>query len=116
VIRSERPRRVAFIGLRTIGLALAHIAAATASEQGVAATVFSLRPRGHPFDRRIEWTRALQSAVRNTCSDLAAVVDEGPGLSGSSFAAAADALAALLPAARRADDGDLVAAARSLLA
>jgi pimeloyl-ACP methyl ester carboxylesterase len=47
--------------------------------------------------------------------DLPAVVLTGPGTP-AHVVAAADALAALLPAARRADDGDLVAAARSLLA
>ena len=45
----------------------------------------------------------------------AAVVLTGPW-SPPHIVAAADALAALLPAARRAGDGDLVAAARSLLA
>ena len=47
--------------------------------------------------------------------DLPAVVLTGPGTP-AHVVAAADALAALLPAARRADDGDLVAAARTLLA
>jgi pimeloyl-ACP methyl ester carboxylesterase len=47
--------------------------------------------------------------------DLPAVVLTGPGTP-AHVVAAADALAGLLPAARRADDGDLVAAARMLLA
>ena len=47
--------------------------------------------------------------------DVPAVVLTGPR-SPPHVVAAADALAALLPAARRADDGDLAAAARSLLA
>jgi pimeloyl-ACP methyl ester carboxylesterase len=47
--------------------------------------------------------------------DLPAVVLTGPW-SPPHIVAAADALAELLPAARRADDGDLIAAARSLLA
>ena len=47
--------------------------------------------------------------------DLPAVVLTGPGTP-AHVVAAADALAALMPAARRADDGDLVAAARTLLA
>jgi 3-oxoadipate enol-lactonase len=47
--------------------------------------------------------------------DLPAVVLTGPG-SPAHVVAAADALAALMPAARRADDGDLVGAARTLLA
>jgi 3-oxoadipate enol-lactonase len=47
--------------------------------------------------------------------DLPAVVLTGPG-SPAHIVAAADALAELMPAARRADDGDLVVAARALLA
>jgi pimeloyl-ACP methyl ester carboxylesterase len=47
--------------------------------------------------------------------DLPAIVLTGPG-SPRHVVAAADALAGLMPAARRADDGDLVAAARTLLA
>ena len=47
--------------------------------------------------------------------DVPAVVVTGPW-SPPHVVAAADALAALLPAATRADDGDLVAAARTLLA
>jgi pimeloyl-ACP methyl ester carboxylesterase len=47
--------------------------------------------------------------------DLPVVVLTGPE-SPAHIVAAADALAGLMPAARRADDGDLVAAARTLLA
>ena len=47
--------------------------------------------------------------------DLPVVVLTGPK-SPAHIVAAADALAGLMPAARRADDGDLVAAARTLLA
>ena len=47
--------------------------------------------------------------------DLPSVVLTGPR-SPAHVVAAADALAGLMPAARRADDGDLAAAARTLLA
>jgi pimeloyl-ACP methyl ester carboxylesterase len=47
--------------------------------------------------------------------DLPAIVLTGPG-SPRHVVAAADALAGLMPTARRANDGDLVAAARALLA
>jgi pimeloyl-ACP methyl ester carboxylesterase len=47
--------------------------------------------------------------------DLPAIVLTGPG-SPAHIVAAADALAGLMPAARRSDDGDLVAAAHTLLA
>lgn len=64
--------------LRVIGTALAAmVAAALRSPEGPA----TLRPVGHPFARRIV-------AAPPTPSARALVVDEGPGLSGSSLAAA----------------------------
>ncbi|VWX63243.1 Cell division protein FtsK [Burkholderiales bacterium 8X] len=74
------------IGLRSIGTSLA---AMVADGLG-AATPLTLRPVGHPFEREV--------ACDSTCIDLSAdryaVVDEGPGLSGSSMAAAANWLRA----------------------
>jgi hypothetical protein len=76
------------IGIRSIGCGLAAIVAA-ATNAPIPATV---RPRGDPFARRIvvvpalldEWTRDRHAPI--------AIVDEGPGMSGSSFGAVVDAL------------------------
>jgi len=68
------------VGLRGIGTALAAMAAAALRPR---AAPITLRPVGHPFDRRIA-ADLPPPAVR------ALAVDEGPGLSGSSFAAAVD--------------------------
>lgn len=76
------------IGIRSIGTSLAALVAA-AGRADVAATV---RPGGHPFAR----TLALSGRLARMLTDgagaeaLWAVVDEGPGLSGSSFGAVAD--------------------------
>jgi hypothetical protein len=95
ILAFYRPRRVFCLGLRSIGSILAHIVAATVERSGVSTAVRSARPRGQPFDRRLRLGDDLQRLIRESASDIYAVIDEGPGLSGSSFAAAADALVRL---------------------
>jgi len=69
------------IGLRSIGTSLgAMVGAALGSTR-----LLTLRPVGHPFERRIHASEQLI----DTRADAFAVVDEGPGLSGSSMAAVA---------------------------
>ena len=91
---ADAPGRAAVIGLRSIGTSLSAAVAGTLAECGVAVESWCLRPHGHPFRREIlcapELERALASAAQSGSSAL--IVDEGPGLSGSSFAAAAEKL------------------------
>ncbi|MFZ5784665.1 MAG: hypothetical protein ACOY4R_31095 [Pseudomonadota bacterium] len=85
------------IGLRSIGLGLAAIVAARTA----APLSLSVRPVGHPFARGLVLAEALRAALAERRCQPFAVVDEGPGLSGSSFAAAAQALERLgVPIAR----------------
>ncbi|WP_419899114.1 hypothetical protein [Roseomonas sp. USHLN139] len=77
------------IGLRSIGLALAAMVAAALG----AAPPLSLRPTGPPFRRRLALSAALQARLAKPVPAIA-IVDEGPGLSGSSMAAVAEALLA----------------------
>jgi hypothetical protein len=53
-----------------------------------------VRPQGHPYNRTAEFTPEQMAAVSRAVSCCASfvVVDEGPGLSGSSFLAVAEAL------------------------
>jgi hypothetical protein len=74
------------IGIRSIGTGLA---AAVAAVTGEGSIVFSVRPQGHPFDRRLTLSAALEPAILNGVNEIA-IVDEGPGLSGSSFGCVAD--------------------------
>ena len=74
------------LGLRSIGTSLGAMVAAALD----APPPLTARPVGHPFDRRLALSPGLSAALRT--ARRAAVVDEGPGLSGSSFAAALDAL------------------------
>lgn len=79
------------IGLRSIGLGLgAMVAAATQSPLS-----FSVRPTGHPFRRELSLGEGLRRALAERRRGAFAIVDEGPGLSGSSFAAVVEALEAI---------------------
>jgi hypothetical protein len=83
------------LGLRTIGSILAHVVAASLRRRGVPASVRSLRPRGEPLDRRIDVGADLRATLATCGATCFAIVDEGPGLSGSSFASVVDLLATL---------------------
>jgi hypothetical protein len=78
------PARV--IGIRSIGTALSALVAAALD----APPPITVRPVGHPFDRRL----AVNSGMLVEPDAHYVVVDEGPGLSGSSFAAVAQFLEA----------------------
>ena len=85
------------IGLRSIGTGLAALVAA-ALEAGPAIT---LRPVGHPFDRQIQADADILDARTAHPNLHFAIVDEGPGLSGSSFASVAKWLFSLGVSAER---------------
>jgi hypothetical protein len=80
------PRRV--IGIRSIGAGLA-AAVAAATGAPLPATV---RPRGDPFRRRLDVAPGLVAEWVAGGTARVAIVDEGPGMSGSSFGAVADRL------------------------
>ncbi len=73
------------IGIRSIGTGLA---ALVASALGARPPV-TLRPGGHPFLRSLRVHNCLGEQVAGFRGAFA-IVDEGPGLSGSSFSAVAD--------------------------
>jgi hypothetical protein len=76
------------IGLRSIGTTLGAMVAAARG----APVPCTLRPVGHPFRRELAVDATLASALLAGPAARFAVVDEGPGLSGSSFGAAMDFL------------------------
>lgn len=78
---------LAVIGIRSIGTALAAAVAAAAGER---ASVVSVRPGGHPFARQLAVGEDLEREILARPRTRYAVVDEGPGLSGSSFGCVAD--------------------------
>ena len=84
------------IGIRSIGTTLSAMTAAALRRKGTAVERFTVRPIGHPFDRSVEWTQAQLHIIRAARQRhaLFVIVDEGPGLSGSSFLSVAEALGA----------------------
>jgi hypothetical protein len=79
---------VIVVGIRSIGTTLAAVVATVLRAAGLNVDSFTVRPGGHPY------ARVLDLGIRTLASDAhALVVDEGPGISGSSMAAVAAALA-----------------------
>jgi hypothetical protein len=94
---SSNPRRAAataVVGIRSIGVTLSAVVHAWFQAKGVPSERITVRPTGHPFDRALEFDdtqrRWIHSQIQLGAEFL--IVDEGPGLSGSSFLAVAEAL------------------------
>ena len=87
------PTTVGVVGIRSIGTTLSAVVCAAL---GARAQRITVRPSGHPFDRRTELSATQRAWVRALLARDAAfvVVDEGPGLSGSSLLSVAEALVA----------------------
>lgn len=81
---STPPGRVAVIGIRSIGTTLSAVVRAALRAKGIEAFRLTVRPTGHPFAR--------ETTLPPFVADYSLVVDEGPGLSGSSMASVAEAL------------------------
>jgi hypothetical protein len=86
------PGEAVCLGLRTIGSSLSAVVTAALEELGWSLASWTLRPQGHPFSRRPRLTPELAQALRSKQRVQFLVVDEGPGISGSSFAGTAATL------------------------
>lgn len=84
----DRSRPTKVIGIRSIGTGLAALVSAEVGA-GIPLTV---RPVGDPFRRELSVATRDAAALAADAETDFAVVDEGPGLSGSSFGAVADFL------------------------
>jgi hypothetical protein len=91
----RRPTRAVCIGLRSIGSSLSAVVAAVLESRGCAVASYTVRPRGHPFDRHLTLASRLEKALAGARDALFLIVDEGPGLSGSSLAGSASELSRL---------------------
>ncbi len=82
------------IGVRSIGTTLSAITAAALRARGVSTARVTVRPDGSPIDRRLTLDPEIADAIAHARDHGAAVVivDEGPGLSGSSFIATGEAV------------------------
>lgn len=86
--------RTAVVGIRSIGTTLSAVTVAGLRKRGLHAERITVRPVDHPYNRRAELTAEQMNFVKKEISSGASflVVDEGPGLSGSSFLSVAEAL------------------------
>lgn len=86
-------RRVCVIGVRSIGTSLSAVVRAALARAAIPARRRCVRPGGHAWERKLalspEDRAFIEPAAR---TDDFVVVDEGPGLSGSTFLAVAEAL------------------------
>jgi len=82
----------AVIGIRSIGITLSAVACTSLRLRGLQCRRISVRPTGHPYDRELELTHALREWIERSRDSEFLVLDEGPGISGSSFLATAEAL------------------------
>ena len=80
--------KVQVIGIRSIGTGLAAMVATALGAPGPV----TVRPVGHPFRRELALVPELAAGLLAQPEAQLAVVDEGPGLSGTSFGAVADYL------------------------
>src|SRR5215472_18365423 len=86
--------RVAVVGIRSIGTTLSAVTAAGLKSRGLRAERITVRPTGPPYNRRTELSPDEMNFVSKHLAEGASflVVDEGPGLSGSSFLSVGEAL------------------------
>ena len=84
----------AVVGIRSIGVALSAVVKAAVRGRGAPAKRITVRPTGHPYARRTAFSaeQLRWIAQQRAASAQFLVVDEGPGISGSSFLSVGDAL------------------------
>ena len=88
------PEIAAVIGIRSIGTTLSAIVTAALELRSARTERITVRPTEHPFDRRLVLNSAQQEWIQANAQRNAVffIVDEGPGLSGSSFLSVAESL------------------------
>jgi len=86
---------VVCLGLRSIGTSLSAAVVGALEELGCKVASYTLRPRGHPFTRRAVVSSQLAAVLQADHDASFLIIDEGPGISGSSIAGTAAALSEL---------------------
>ena len=81
----------AVLGIRSIGATLSAVLVAALRKSGCAAERTTVRPSGHPYDRKLALDGQQLAWIEAHHRAEFMVIDEGPGLSGSSFLAVAEA-------------------------
>lgn len=88
------PKQAAVMGIRSIGTTLSAVVCEAFRRCAISAERITVRPQGHPFDRETRFSAEEKKWVNTHSSGEFWIVDEGPGLSGSSFLSVGDALLA----------------------
>lgn len=83
---------VRVIGLRSIGTTLSALAGAAFREKGASVERITVRPCGHPYERQMALTERQKEWLLDAKDSLVVIVDEGPGISGSSFLSVAESV------------------------
>jgi hypothetical protein len=83
----QRSQGAVVVGIRSIGTTLAAVVSTALRAGGRQVHSFTVRPAGHPYHREVNL-----SGMALEPNDFGLIVDEGPGISGSSMAATAGAL------------------------
>lgn len=79
------PGNVVCIGIRSIGTQLSALVSAQLINNNCNVHSFTVRLKGHPFSRYLVLSRELENFVRDNNHLWFIIVDEGPGLSGSTI-------------------------------
>jgi hypothetical protein len=88
------PQTALVVGIRSIGVTLSAVTVAALRQRGIRAERITVRPQGHPYNRHTEFSGRQRELLQQNVTQGAQflIVDEGPGLSGSSFLSVAEAL------------------------
>lgn len=89
-LQTDRPVRI--LGVRSIGTSLSAVVRALFAETNPDVQRITVRPHGHPYDRQLELSPEQKDWIHVSPHAFFVVVDEGPGLSGSSFLSVAEAI------------------------
>ncbi len=84
-VRINPKKEIVCIGLRSIGTSLCALVDTVLNNNGCRAWSFTVRPKGHPFDRKTDFSHSVKEKLLKGGEKIIAVIDEGPGLSGSSI-------------------------------
>jgi hypothetical protein len=88
----REPRACAVVGIRSIGTTLSAMVLGALLAEGRPATRITVRPTGHPYSRKTDFSALQLAWVEQNFNAHFLVVDEGPGRSGSTFLSVAEAL------------------------
>ncbi|HKW73994.1 MAG TPA: hypothetical protein VJN64_00585 [Terriglobales bacterium] len=95
-VLGDLPPEVAVVGIRSIGTTMSAITSLAVQKRRLRSARITVRPQGHPYNRQTQFTpeQLAWIAEKGRAGAAFLVVDEGPGLSGSSLISTAEALVA----------------------